>query len=140
MFKKYFDFSTPIDLTNKLYKIKDAKKTSELVEKIRNRWSNLKDKFKEISKEEIKYEKPDDILGIVNKITDFNKKIKKQWGSGLKILTSNQMLSRLSISLARLKAGRNSEKIKNEIRLLLYSLYRSKKLTKQFYTSLIYIV
>ena len=50
------------------------------------------------------------------------------------------MLSRLSISLARLKAGRNSEKIKNEIRLLLYSLYRSKKLTKQFYTSLIYIV
>ena len=140
MFKKYFDFSTPIDLTNKLYKIKDAKKTSELVEKIRNRWSNLKDKFKEISKEEIKYEKPDDILGIVNKITDFNKKIKKQWGTGLKILTSNQMLSRLSISLARLKAGRNSEKIKNEIRLLLYSLYRSKKLTKQFYKSLIYIV
>ena len=140
MFKKYFDFSTPIDLTNKLYKIKDAKKTSELVEKIRNRWSNLKDKFKEISKEEIKYEKPDDILGIVNKITDFNKKIKKQWGSGLKILTPNQMLSRLSISLARLKAGRNSEKIKNEIRLLLYSLYRSKKLKKQFYNSLIYIV
>ena len=140
MFKKYFDFSTPIDLTNKLYKIKDAKKTSELVEKIRNRWSNLKDKFKEISKEEIKYEKPDDILGIVNEITDFNKKIKKQRGSGLKILTPNQMLSRLPFSLAQLKAGNNSEKLKNEIRQLLYSLYRSKKLTKQFYKSLIYIV
>ena len=52
-------------------------------------------------------------------------------GEGLKILTPNQMLSRLSITLAQLKAGNNSEKLKNEIRKLLYSLYRSKKLTKQ---------
>ena len=52
-------------------------------------------------------------------------------GSGLKILTPSQMLSRLPISLAQLKAGKNSEKLKNEIRQLLYSLYRSKKLTKQ---------
>ena len=49
-------------------------------------------------------------------------------GKWLKILTPNQMLSRLSISLAQLKAGNNSEKLKNEIRQLLYSLYRSKKL------------
>ena len=47
------------------------------------------------------------------------------------------MLSRLPISLAQLKAGNNSEKLKNEIRQLLYSLYRSKKLTKQIYKSLI---
>ena len=47
------------------------------------------------------------------------------WGEGLKILTPNQMLSRLPISLAQLKAGNNSEKLKNEIRQLsLYSLYR----------------
>ena len=45
---------------------------------------------------------------------------------GLKILTPNQMLSRLPISLAHLKAGNNSEKLKNKIRQLLYSLYRSK--------------
>ena len=45
-------------------------------------------------------------------------------GEGLKILTPNQMLSRLSISLAQLKARKNSEKLKNEIRQLLYSLYR----------------
>ena len=51
--------------------------------------------------------------------------------SGWKILTPNQMLSRLPINLAQLKAGNNSEKLKNEIRKLLYSLYRSKKLTKQ---------
>ena len=45
-------------------------------------------------------------------------------GKGLKILTPNQMLSRLPITLAQLKAGNNSEKLKNEIRQLLYSLYR----------------
>ena len=61
-------------------------------------------------------------------------------GSGLKILTPSQMLSRLPISLAQLKAGKNSEKLKNEIRQLLYSLYRSKKLTKQLYKSLIDII
>ena len=43
---------------------------------------------------------------------------------GLKILTPDQMLSRLSITLAQLKAGNNSQKLKNEIRQLLYSLYR----------------
>ena len=47
-------------------------------------------------------------------------------GQELKILTPQQMLSRLPISLAQLKAGNNSEKLKNEIRQLLYSLYRSK--------------
>ena len=61
-------------------------------------------------------------------------------GSGLKILTPNQMLSRLPITLAQLKVGNNSEKLKNEIRQLLYSLYRSKKLTKQLYKSLINII
>ena len=51
-------------------------------------------------------------------------------GKGIKILTPSQMLSRLPITLTQLKAGNNSEKLKNEIRQLLYSLYRSKKLTK----------
>ena len=49
------------------------------------------------------------------------------------------MLSTLPITLAQLKAGNNSEKLKNEIRLL-YSLYRSKKLTKQLYKSWIDII
>ena len=93
-----------------------------------------------MSKEEIKNEKTNDILGIINEILDFNKEIQKQQGSGLKILTPNQMLSRLPISLAQLKAGNNSEKLKNEIRQLLYSLYRSKKLTRQLYKSLIDII
>ena len=59
---------------------------------------------------------------------------------GLKILTPDQMLSGLPFNLAQLKAGNNSEKLKNEIRQLLYSLYRSKKLTKQLYKSLIDII
>ena len=50
------------------------------------------------------------------------------------------MLSRLAIFLAQLKAGNNSKKLKNEITELLYSLYRSKKLTKQLYKSLIDII
>ena len=62
---------------------------------------------------------------------------RNQPGPGLKILTWNQMLHRLPISSAQLKAGNNSEKLRNEIRQLLYYLYRSKKLTKQLYKSLI---
>ena len=50
----------------------------------------------------------------------------KRSGNGLKILTPNQMLSRLPITLVQLKAGNNSEKLKNEMKQLLYSLYRSK--------------
>ena len=93
-----------------------------------------------MSKEEIKHEKPNDILGIINEILDFNKEIQKQQGSGLKIPTPNQMLSRLPISLAQLKAGNNSEKLKNEIRQIFYFLYRSKNLTKQLYNSLVLII
>ena len=88
-----------------------------------------------MSADEITTEKPDKILEIVKEILDFNKKIRKQQGLELKILTPNQMLSRLPITLAQLKAGNNSEKLKNEIRQILYSLYRSKKLTKQLYKS-----
>ena len=76
-------------------------------------------------------EKPDKILEIVEEVLIFSRENREQQGSGLKILTPNQMLSRLPITLAQLKAGNNSEKLKNEIRRLLYSLYRSKKLTKQ---------
>ena len=58
---------------------------------------------------------------------------RKQEAKGLKILTPKNMLSRLSISLAQLKARNNSEKLINELRRLLYSLYRSKKLSKAIY-------
>ena len=74
----------------------------------------------------------------MEKILEFNNKI--QSGQGLKILTPSQMLSRLPISLAQLKAENDSEKLKNEISQLLHSLYRSKKLTKNIYKSLVDII
>ena len=90
-----------------------------------------------MSEQEKKPENPNETVDTVESILDFNR---QEQGQGLKTLTPNQMLSRLSISLAQLKAGNNSEKLKNEIKQLLYSLYRSKKLTKQLYKSLIDIV
>ena len=65
----------------------------------------------------------DKILKTVEMILEFNG---QQQGKGLKILSPNQMLSRLPISLAQLKAGNNSEKRKNKIRQLLYSFYKLK--------------
>ena len=134
LFKDYFNFLVPTALTKWLYETKDKKKDIEL-ELIKVRWSDSKDEIEKMSKKEIENKKPDEILKIVEEIIEFNKQ--KQLGLGLKILTPNQMLSRLPITLAQLKAGNNSEKLKNEIRQLLYSLYRSKKLTKQLYKSLI---
>ena len=64
------------------------------------------------------------ILNIVELILEFNQL--NQLGQGLKVWTPSQILSRLSITLAELKEGNNSEKLKNEIRQLLHSLYRSK--------------
>ena len=58
-------------------------------------------------------------------------------GEGLKILTNKQMLNRLPILLAQIQAGNNSNKLKNETRQILYSLYRSKVLTKTVYNNLI---
>ena len=58
-------------------------------------------------------------------------------GEGLKILTNKQMLNRLPILLAQIEAGNNSIKLKNEARQILYSLYRSKVLTKTVYNNFI---
>ena len=100
---------------------------------------DLKEDTKNMSKEEKEIEKPDEIVRVVKMILDFNK-LKQQKGQGIKILTPNQMLNRLPIALAQLQAGNNSNKLKNEIRQLLYSLYRSKNVTKQIYKSLISII
>ena len=61
----------------------------------------------------------------------------EQEGKGLKILTPNQMLKRLPITLAQIKAGNNSESLLNEIRQIFYSLYRSKEITKKVYNNII---
>ena len=56
--------------------------------------------------------------------------LKNYKGKGLKILTNKQMLNRLPILLPQIQAGNNSNKLKNEIRQILYLLDRSKVLTK----------
>ena len=57
-------------------------------------------------------------------------------GKGLKILTPKQMLQRLPIALAQVKASNNSENLLNEIKQIVYSLYQSKEITKKVYNNL----
>ena len=58
-------------------------------------------------------------------------------GKGLKILTPKQMLERLPIALAQVKANNNSENLLNEIRQIVFSLYQSKGITKKVYCNII---
>ena len=57
-------------------------------------------------------------------------------GTGLKVLTPKQMLQRLPIALAQIKAGNNSESLLNEIRQIVYFLYQSKEITKKVYNNI----
>ena len=67
----------------------------------------------------------------------FETKLKATEGTGLKTLTPKQMLQRLPIALAQLKADNNSENLLNEIRQTIYSLYQSKEITKKVYNNII---
>ena len=64
----------------------------------------------------------------------------EQEDKGLKILAPNQMLKRLPIALAQVKAGNNSEILLNEIRQIVYSLYQSKEITKKVYNNIINLI
>ena len=61
----------------------------------------------------------------------------KTRGKGLKMLTPKQILQRLPIDLAQVKAGNNSENLLNEIRQIVYSLHQSKEITKKIYNNII---
>ena len=135
LFKNHFGFRRPSDMFKLLCTTKDKTKNDELVNVINSRIQDLNKEIEKMSEDEKKTQKPDEILKIVEDILNFNKQ--NQQEKGLKILTPNQMLSRLPITLAQLKAGNNSEKLKNEIRQLLYSLYCSKNMTKQVYNNLL---
>ena len=63
--------------------------------------------------------------------------VSKQEGTELKILTPQQMLQRLPIGLAQIKAGNNSQSLLNEIRQIVYSLYQSKQITKKVYNNIL---
>ena len=99
-----------------------------------------------MSENEVKNKRLNYLKDLVRKIVDVNQKLdeksekeaaQKQKGEGLKILTPKQMNTGLPILLAQLKARNNSQKLKNEIRKIVYSLYRSKTLSKAIYNHLI---
>ena len=122
-----------------LTKTTGSEKNKAQVNTIKDRLANLMEKFKSNLKSDTrKIKNRNNMLNIVELIFKFNQL--NQLGQGFKILTPSQILSRLPISLAQLKAGNSSKKLKNEIRQLLYSLYRPKKLTKNIYENLIDII
>ena len=104
---------------------------------IKNRLKDLNNEINKMSEEERENERVDKLIEIVERILAYIKQQEKKEGRDIKILRPNQMLSRLPISLAQIEAGNNSNKLKNEIRQLLYSSYRSKNMTKQVYNDLI---
>ena len=129
------------DLEESLEKLRKSKNNPEKnkiqVNLISSGLRDLKEEIEDMYEQEKETKNLNEIENIVENILEFNR---KQQEHRLKILTANQMLSRLPISLAPLKAGNNSEKPKNEIRQLLYSLHMPKKLTKQLYKSLVHII
>ena len=117
------------EFLNKISQIKTGKKTTEQ----KNVVDNL-NKFY-LSREEV-----------INFLKDYSEMIcdagykakqNKTTGTGLKISTPKQMLQRLPIVLAQVKAGNNSESLLNEIRQIVYSLYQSKQITKKIYNNII---
>ena len=96
-----------------------------------------------MSGNEVKNKGLDLLSDFIKKIVDMSpveseeKTAQKQQRKGLKTLTPKQMITRLPILLAQLKAGNNLQKLKNEIRQILYSLYRSENLSKTIYNSLV---
>ena len=100
LFEDYFDFSVPSALAKKLCETKNKNKNNELVELIKIRQNNLKDKTEKMSKEVLKNKKADKISKVIEEVLDFNQ-LEQQKGEGLKMLTLNQMLSRLPITAAQ---------------------------------------
>ena len=99
---------------------------------------NLKSKDGSVSTNQKKMRRyARDLKGIVDLYNIKSGSDTSKKGERLKILTNKQMLNRLPILLAQLEVGNNSIKLKNEARQILYSLYRSKVLTKTVYNNLI---
>ena len=74
---------------------------------------------------------------VIETISKLSDKEEPEIGKGLKIMTPKQMITRLPILLAQKQAGNNSQKLNNEIRQIIYSLFRSKNLSKTVHNHLI---
>ena len=132
------------DVTNRYHKDKNSTELlpiQSFLDDINNEHiENKKDAYKKFKdlKNSVKSDKLKDIVKeLEDAIFGYDYENEESSGSGLKILTNKQMLNRLPILLAQIQAGNNSTKLKNEARQILYSLYRSKVLTKIVYNNLI---
>ena len=112
------------EFLNKLNNIKVGKKTAEQKEVINNL-----EKFYNSREEIINFFR--DYIQMLSD-ANYNTKQNEAKGTGLKVLTPKQILKRLPIVLAQVKAGNNSESLLNEIRQIVYSLYQSKQMTKKY--------
>ena len=117
------------EFLNKLSNIKIGKKTTEQKKVIKNI-----EKFYLSREDDINF-----FRDYIEMLSDANYDAKQNEtkGKGLKILTPKQMLQRLPIALAQVKADNNSESLLNEIRQIVYSLYQSKQVTKKVYNNII---
>ena len=149
--KKIYDFS---ELTDPLTLLDEIKKGKISLEQAKNNQQNYLDYLNTIRKGNKNPEQRKPLANInvpfnardsaikfiedyCSMILEAKKLAKEQEGTGLKILTPNQMLKRLPIALAQIKAGNNSESLLNEIRQIVYSLYRSKEINKKVYNNII---
>ena len=149
--KKTYDFSTlkdPISLLEAIKKgtitLQEAKNTQQDYLKYLNtiRKGNKNDNQKRtLANINILFNARNNAIKFIedygSMILEAKKLVREQEGTGLKILTPNQMLKRLPIALAQIKAGNNSKSLLNEIRQIVYSLYRSKEVTKKVYNNII---
>ena len=117
------------EFLNKLSNIKIGKKTLEQKEVINNL-----EKFYNSREEVINFFR--DYIEMLSD-ANYDSKQNETKGKGLKILTPKQMIQRLPIALAQVKAGNNSESLLNEIRQIVYTLYQSKKINKKVYNNII---
>ena len=115
------------DFLKKLNKVKIGNKNNEQKTVIDNKFYHSKDEVLNFSKDYIKI--------FFDAI--YEAKQNETIGTEPKILTPKQMLQRLQLALAQVKAGNNSEGLSNEIRQIVYPLYQSKEITKKVYNSII---
>ena len=104
-------------------------KNEQLVNNVNDGLINLRNAI--TRKEILENENPNKIVDIFEKILDFSK---QQKGKGIKILTPEQMLQKLLIARAQVKAGNAFENLLNEIRQIIFSVYREKEVTKKYMT------
>ena len=143
---KIFIYEKPDEMLQTLHRLETVDSYNPATSFIEDNFTDIGDELKAMSEGNEK-NKGTKILNIVNKILNFALKERKQAGHGLNILTPNQMLSKLPISLAQLKAGNHSGKLK-KMKLDNYCILCTinqnnqnkkliKKLTKTIYSHLI---